>query len=300
MKPDLHQQVTDRIIEQLEKGVVPWNPRCSARGGLPRNYSSKKTYRGINVFLLGSLGFSSPDFMTFIQAKEIGGHVRKGEKGFLVVKYGTYSRNEEISPAPAPDASGEEAVRRYLKGYTVFNVSQIEGIEFPPEVVPPELPITERTDKARAIVEGMPNRPEIRTGGSIPCYCPSLDYVQMPERGFFRGEEAYYSTLFHELGHAVGASHRLARKSLMENQGFKAMGDTSRKIYGEEELVAEMTSAFLSAHAEINGDELPNSAAYLKGWIDVLKTKDAKSWIIRAASQAQKGADYILNISPPQ
>ena len=300
MKTDLYQQVTDRIIDQLEKGVVPWNPRCRARGGLPRNYSTKKDYRGINVFLLGSLGFSSPDFMTFIQAKELGGHVRKGEKGFLVVKYGTFTRIEESAPALLPDSSGEESIGRYLKGYTVFNVSQIDGIEFPPAVVPPELPLTEKTVKARVIVDGMPNPPEIRTGGSVPCYCPPLDFVQMPERGFFRSEEAYFSTLFHELGHSVGSIKRLARKSLLENRGYGAAGDTSRKIYAEEELVAEMTSAFLSAHAEINGDELPNSAAYLKGWMDALKSKDAKGWIFRAASQAQKAADYILNITPPQ
>jgi len=297
MKTDLYEEITQRIITQLESGVVPWNPRCLASGGLPRNYSTEKEYRGINVFLLATLGFSSPDFMTFIQAKELGGHVRKGEKGFLVVKYGTYSKAEEHAAGEASAAAGAAETRRFLKGYTVFHASQIDGIDFPPSVVPPELPLTERTARAREIVSGMPNPPEIREGGRIPCYIPGLDCVRMPERGFFRDEENYFATFYHELTHATGAANRLARKSLLENKGFHhADGDEARKVYAEEELVAEMGSAFLCARAGICGDELPNSAAYLQGWIKALKSKDAKSWIIRAASQAQKAADYILNI----
>jgi len=299
MKQDLYEEITRRIIDQLESGVVPWHPRCLASGGLPRNYSTRKEYRGINVFLLASLGFGSPDFMTFIQAKELGGHVRKGEKGFLVVKYGTYSKAE--AEASGAEGAGEEPETRrgYLKGYTVFHVSQIDGIDFPPAVLPPEVPLTDKTARAREIVAGMPNPPEIREGGRIPSYWPSIDCVRMPERGFFRTEECYFLTLFHELAHSTGALTRLARKSLLENKGFHADSGDDRKIYAEEELVAEMASAFLSARAGICGDELENSAAYLQGWIKALQSKDAKGWIIRAAAQAQKAADYILNIPAP-
>ncbi|RYD24681.1 MAG: DUF1738 domain-containing protein, partial [Verrucomicrobiaceae bacterium] len=291
-----YEEITLRVIALLESGVTPWSPRCLCRGGLPRNYATGREYRGVNVFLLGSAGFTSPDFMTFIQAKELGGHVRKGEKGFMVVKCGTYSKTEETAAGESGAAEGEAETRRYLKAYTVFHASQIEGIDFPPTVIPPELPLTERTARARGIVAGMPNPPEIRTGGAVPSYWPSVDCVRMPERGFFRDEEEWFATLYHELTHATGAACRLARKSLLENKGFEADGPEDRRVYAEEELVAEMGSAFLCARAGIRRDGLPNSAAYLQGWIKALKSKDAKGWIIRAASQAQRAADYILNI----
>ena len=297
MKQDIYQQVTDRIITQLEQGVVPWKSPYFSKVGFPRNFSTGRSYQGINVFLLGSLRFTSPYFLTFIQAKELGGNVRKGEHGSLVVKYGTYTKQEDEAPAQQ-DESAE--TRRFLKAYTVFHASQIEGIEFPKAENLPELSITEKTARAREIVAAMPNAPAIFEGNAVPCYRPKSDSVHMPERCFFDTEEAYYSTLFHELCHASGAKHRLARKSLLENKGIDDTGDTSVRTYAEEELVAEMGASFLNAHAGIMEDELTNSAAYLQSWIDALKSKDAKSWIIRAASQAQKAANYILNIQPEE
>jgi antirestriction protein ArdC len=294
MKPDIYEQVTDRIITQLESGVVPWKSPYFSKVGFPRNFSTGRAYQGINVFLLGSLRFTSPHFLTFIQAKELGGHVRKGEHGSLVVKYGTYTKHEDQAPAIEDEAE----TRRFLKAYTVFHASQIEGIEFPQPENLPELSITQKTDRAREIVAAMPNAPAIHDGNAVPCYRPKTDSVHMPERGFFESEEAYYSTLFHELSHSTGHASRLARKSLLENTGIDAAGDTARKVYAEEELVAEMGASFLNAHAGIMEDEISNSAAYLQSWIDALKGKDAKSWIVRAASQAQKAANYILNIQP--
>lgn len=294
MRTDIYQQVTDRIISQLEQGVIPWKSPCFARAGLPRNFATGKAYRGINVFLLGSLRFVSPYFLTFIQAKELGGFVRKGEHGHLVIKCGTYTKQGEDG-----GANGEEAEekRGYLKAYTVFHASQVDGIEFPAPEPLLELSLTEKTDRAREIIAGMPHPPAFREGSAVPCYLPSADCIQMPERGYFHSEEAYYSTLFHELSHAAGHLSRLARKSLLENKGIMA-GGTARKIYAEEELVAEMGASFLNAHAGIVEEELANSAAYLQCWIDALKTKDAKGWIIRAAAGAQKAADYILNLPP--
>ena len=293
MKQDIYSQVTDRIIAQLEQGVVPWKSPYFSKVGLPRNFASQRSYQGINVFLLGMLRFTSPFFLTFIQARELGGHVRKGEKGHLVVKYGTYTKHEEDAAA---DDEGQTS--RFLKGYTVFNASQIEGIAFPEiEGVKP-LALTERTEMARRIIAGMPNPPAFFEGSAVPCYRKVFDSVHMPQPGFFDSEEAYYSTLHHELVHSTGHASRLARQSLLENKGIDASGDTSRKIYAEEELVAEMGASFLNAHAGIIEAELPNSAAYLQSWINALKSKDARGWIIRAASQAQKAANYILNIQP--
>lgn len=292
MKTDIYELITNRIIQQLGEGVVPWKSPYFSKVGFPRNFSTGKAYQGINVFLLGSLRFTSPYFLTFIQAKELGGYVKKGEHGSLVVKYGTYTKEDEQTPA------GEDAeTRRYLKAYTVFHASQIEGIKFPPPANLPELSVTEKTARARAIVAAMPNAPAIQEGSAIPCYRPASDSVHMPERGFFDSEDAYYATLFHELTHSTGHSKRLARKSLLENKGIDAAGDTARKTYAEEELVAEMGASFLNAYAGIMEDDLSNSAAYLQSWIDALKSKDAKGWIIRAASQAQKAANYILNIT---
>ena len=293
MKHDIYAEVTNRIITQLEQGVIPWKSPYFSKVGFPRNFSTGNPYHGINVFLLGSLRYTSPYFLTFIQAKELGGHIRKGEHGALVVKYGTYTKESE----GAASAEATEEHRKYLKAYTVFHASQVEGITFPEPENVPELPANAACDRARAMVAGMPKAPAIHSGTAIPCYRRSTDSVHMPERRFFTSEEAYFSTLFHELTHSTGSESRLARKSLLESKGIDAEGE-ARKVYAEEELVAEMGASFLCAHAGIIEAELENSAAYLQGWIDALKSKDAKGWIIRAASQAQKAADFILNIQP--
>lgn len=291
MKQDVYQQVTDRIISQLEQGVVPWKSPYFSKVGFPRNFSTGKAYQGINVFLLGSHRYTSPFFLTFIQAKELGGNVRKGERGSFVIKYGTYNKDEETTG----DEDETSKTRGYLKSYTVFNASQIEGIEFPEPQDLPELPKSVICDHARRIIAGMPKAPVIKEGTAIPFYRPASDSVHMPESRFFDSEEAYYSTLFHELTHSTGHASRLARKSLLENKGMFS-DDEGRKIYAEEELVAEMGASFLNAYAGIFDNELASSAAYLQSWINALKSKDAKGWIIRAASQAQKAADFIMNI----
>lgn len=295
-KFDVYQAVTDRIIELLDKGIVPWKSPYFSKVGFPKNYKTGKAYQGINVFLLGSQRFTSPYFLTYIQAQELGGNVRKGERGSMVVKYGTYEKQGEDQQAGANEDGTE--TRRFLKAYTVFHASQIEGIEFPAPEDLPELSMTEKTAQARAILDAMPKAPRILTGAAVPCYRPGADTVNMPEAGYFISEEAYYSTLFHELAHSTGHASRLARVTLMENKGIQATGDTSRKTYAEEELVAEMAASFLGAHAGLINDELNNSAAYLQSWINALNGKDAKTWIIRAASQAQKAANFILNIQP--
>ena len=293
MNQDIYTKVTDRIIEQLEKGVVPWQSPYFCKVGFPTNFSTGKKYQGINVFLLGSLRYTSPYFLTYLQTQTLGGQVRKGERGSLVIKYGTWTKEDEGTASA--DESAE--ARRFLKGYTVFHASQIDGIEYPKAEETSELPASAACDRARAMVAGMPKAPAIHEGSAIPCYRRSSDSVHMPERCFFTSEEALFSTLFHELTHATGHPSRLARRSLIESKGIDAEGE-ARKTYAEEELVAEMGASFLNAHAGIIEAEIQNSAAYLQGWIDALKSKDGKGWIIRAASQAQKAADFILNTQP--
>ncbi|MEI8294974.1 MAG: ArdC-like ssDNA-binding domain-containing protein, partial [Alphaproteobacteria bacterium] len=277
---DIYQSVTDRMIAALEAGTVPWKSPYLGTSGLPENFVTRKAYRGINVWLLALAGYASPFWLTFKQAQELGGYVRKGEKGSLVVKYGTFEAEDEDS--------GEVAERMYLKGYTVFNAAQIEGIEFPlPEKR--TLPL-DTCSEARRILAAMPNPPTLKHGTSTAFYSPAEDTVFMPNMEDITSPETYFLTSFHEHCHSSGALHRLNRKSLVENKGMHA----SRQVYAEEELVAEMGAAFLGAHAGIFEDQSENSAAYLAGWLKALKGADAKTWIIRAASQAQKAADYIL------
>jgi len=294
---DAYEAITHRIIEKLESGVVPWQSPSIARVGFPRNFSTGKFYHGINVFLLGSQEFQSPHFLTYIQARELGGFVRHGEKGFPVIKVGTWTKDAEGSTA-SEVTEPEAQKRKFLKLYTVFNACQIDGITFPE---PPKCEtFTESAmgENARKIVAGMPCPPQIFEGRkSFPHYVPDTDSVEMPSRETFRSEWRFYKTLFHELAHATGHASRLNRESLTENRGRYAVGD-SQKIYCVEELVAEMGAAFLGARAGIVEDGFENSAAYLKGWLDVLRVKDHKTWLIKAASEAQRAADYILGSGP--
>ena len=247
--------------------------------GPPANFSSRNRYNGVNVLLLGSLYYESPFWLTFRQAKELGGHVKKGEKGALVLKYGTYTPKE----AKDRERGGEETeIRGYLRHYAVFNACQIEGISFPErkEV----LQTDERTaiERADAIVASMPQAPVITEGHySRAFYSRTHDSVNLPDRRRFESPERFYQVLFHEVVHASGHEKRLARKSLLEQ---KEMGD---RDYSKEELVAEMGAAFLSAEANIALDDIAS-------WLKVLRAKENKRWIVQAANQASRAARFIL------
>ena len=177
---DIYEQVTNRIIAQLEQGVIPWKSPYFSTVGFPRNFSTGNRYQGINVFLLASLRYTSPYFLTFIQAKELGGNVIKGEKGSFVVKYGTYAK--EIEGAASAEDSIEQ--RKYLKAYTVFHASQIEGITFPEPEGMSELSPSAACDRARALVAGMPNPPRIRRRRRRPLL-PSQDRLRGHARPSF-------------------------------------------------------------------------------------------------------------------
>lgn len=209
--------------------------------GFPRNFSTGRTYQGVNVFLLGSLRFTSPYFLTFIQTKELGGNVRKGERGSLVVKYGSYNKQEDSAAAPEDERAES---RRFFEGLHLFHASQIEGIEFPHPENLPELSVTEKTARAREIIAAMPNPPAIHEGNAVPCYRPKTDSVHMPEGGFFDSEEDYYSTLFHELAHSTGHTSCLARKSLLENKGIEA-GEGRQKLDHPRRLAAQKAANYI-------------------------------------------------------
>src|ERR1700693_248981 len=268
----VYQIVTEQILKQLEAGVAPWHRPWTNQ--LPKNLVSGREYRGINVFLLASSGHGSPYWLTYKQATERGGHVRKGEHGTKIVFWKIGTREVE-------DAGGETIEQKsfLLRYYTVFNLEQCEGISAP-DAARVVNPIAE----CERIVTEMPNAPAIEQDGRA-WYRPSTDTVGMPSRNMFDSAEEYYSTLFHELTHSTGHSKRVGREGI---EKLNAFGSES---YSKEELVAAMGAAMLCGIAGIERKTLSNSAAYLKSWIDVLKS-DARM-VVSAASQAQKAADYI-------
>jgi antirestriction protein ArdC len=286
-KSDAYARITERIVEALERGVVPWRCPWDRYRGLPRNLTSGKEYRGVNVFLLAIVrqctGYESPYWLTYKQAQERGGHVRKGEKGTGIVFWMWLDRETGET-----DDDGQPETDRVplLRQYTVFNVDQCDGIE-PPATADVQRHDWEPLAECERIVSAMPNAPEIRVGTDRACYIPRVDRVEVPHRHRFAQPAAFYGTLFHELTHATGHEKRLNRRPSDEPRYF---GDPD---YSREELVAEMGAAFLCGHVGIETETLDQSAAYLRGWIDVLKG-DGRL-VVTAAAQAQKAADYILD-----
>ena len=280
MGVNVYEIVTGQILEIMEQGVIPWKKPWSARGA-HRNLVSGKQYRGINVFLLSCSPFSSPWWLTFKQATEKGGKVRKGEKGRRIVFWKPLMINEK-NPTTGKNEKKKIFMLRY---YTIFNLDQVDGIEAPQE---PESILLEPITEAEKIVQEMPNAPEIlEAAGDRACYYPKLDQVQMPFFQDFDESEEYYSVLFHELGHSTGHETRLART---EVQSFSKFGSED---YSKEELVAEMTAAFLCGESGILPATVENSVAYLQSWS--AKFKEDQKLIVNSAAAAQRAADYILH-----
>jgi antirestriction protein ArdC len=284
---DLYQRVTDQVIAMLEQGVAPWRSPILGKAGSrhPRNLNTGKPYRGVNVFLLAFTawvqGYESAYWLTFNQAKERGGSVKKGEKSSMVVFFKPY----EV----ADKETGKPKTIPVLRYYSVFNSNQCENIPAPDAPVFTPTTFTP-IESAEAIVKGYQDPPVIEHGGGQAFYRPSTDTVRIPEPTRFETPETYYGTLLHELSHSTGNSKRLNRELDTDPKPFGSPD------YGREELVAEMSAAFLCAHAGIAPVLIESTAAYISGWLGVLK-KD-KKLVITAASQAQKAADWILGVRP--
>jgi len=280
---NVYEQVTAKIMEILEAGTVPWKKPWSSTEG-PRNLLSKKPYRGINQFLLNCSPYGSPYWLTYRQAAEKGGQVRKGEKSTAVV----FWRWLDQKPAPDEDDSSTSGKVPLLRFYNVFNIEQIDGISEPVEEQPvnPFSPI----EQAELVISNMPVRPDIQYGGGRACYSPTLDQIKLPNRKAFKSPEEFYSTAFHELAHATGHSSRLSRKGILEPSYFGSHD------YSQEELVAEFGASMLCGFAGIEQQTLENSAAYIQGWLKVLKGDQKLA--IMAAGQAQRAAEFILHRQP--
>lgn len=280
-----YDSITERIIQQLEQGVVAWHKPWATYGGqttAPRNLISQKPYRGINALLTLVSPYASPFWLTYKQAGSIGGHVNTGEKSTPIV-FWKFGKEEQQEPDGEITTTKTWAMCRL---YHVFNVEQctLPGLD----LGKPELP-----DKTfnpipgcEQVIANFAKCPPIHHAGDRAFYTPSRDAVTMPARESFDGPEEYYNTLFHELTHSTGHSSRLNREGINVPHFF---GDA---VYSREELVAEMGAAFLSGHCGIENKTLNNSAAYLQSWIKALRS-DSKLVIV-AAGAAQKAADLIL------
>lgn len=283
-KADVYQVITDRIISRIEtEGRLPWSQpwrNYLSHTGQPQNLVSKKPYRGINVWVLSAQGFASPFWLSFRQARQLGGTVRKGQKGTPVV-FWLWTEN----------AAGEEfAVPRYS---TVFNAEQCDGLGgHLPALVESQPNTTGSTGECDRIVADMPTAPAI-THNEAAYYSPAQDRVNVPRKESFQDLPRYYATTFHELAHSTGHPSRLDR-----SQGGTAWGKFGSDPYAKEELVAEMTAAFLCGVANIQPDVEDQSVAYLQGWVSRLKG-DSKL-LVQAAAQAQRAADFILGVKPQE
>ncbi len=286
----LYEEVTDRIVAELEMGCVPWVQPWKASGvslGLPRSATSRRFYSGINVLILWDAvirrGFASQEWLTFRQALSVGGHVRKGERGTAICYADRYIPKKEQERAR--EQGGEPNAVPFLKRFIVFNVEQCDGL--PAHIITPPQPHpdTDPWSAGDALVAA--TGAVIREGGGEPYYHHGEDFIRIPSGAAFVSAADYFCTIFHELGHWTAHPSRLNR-DLQHRFGSSS--------YAREELIAELTSAFLCAHQNIAPQI--RHADYLGHWLQILK-EDSRA-IFHAASQASKASDYILAFGPMQ
>lgn len=290
---DIYSRITNRIIADLELGTLTWQKSWQtgpAAGSISRPLrASGIPYQGINVIILWASalekGFFNPLWLTYKQAHELGGQVRKSEKGSLVV----YANKLTITDT---DENGETEEKKipFMKGYTVFNAEQVDGL---PEhfYTKPEPRPTETEGMEAALDTFFINtKAIIRHGGDRAYYAPAADYVQMPLSTVFRDAESYHATLAHEMTHWTSHATRLNREF-----GCKRWGDAG---YAMEELVAEIGAAFLCADLGLTPELRPDHAAYIASWLSVLKQD--KRAIFTAASHAQRAVDHLHSYQPQE
>lgn len=308
MSAKVYEIVTAKILESLEKGCIPWRRPWKTSGGyfggsmggsgfVPVNHKTGRAYRGINVWMLNgtalAAGYQFNRWLSYKQCADMGGQVRKDEKGTVAVFWKILKVTET-----SPTGKKEEKKIPLLRYHTVFNIGQCDGLKMPtvetpaPVVVPEPSPAPSGAAivaEAEAIIEGWKEGPTVsHTGGNRAFYRPATDSIHLPARDAFTTSAGYYETVFHELGHSTGHASRLKRPGIVNHEGF---GSHS---YGREELVAEMTAAFLCGVSGLEMDALDNATSYIKHWMEAIK-EDARA-VVMAASQAQKAADMIQNI----
>lgn len=269
----LYEEITNKIIEKLENGVVAWR-RPYSDANYPVNWNTGKMYRGINMMLL-----DGGEYATFKQISKAGGKIKKGEKAHTVVFWKMLDIEDE--------ESGEEKKVPMLRTYKVFEINtQVEGLESKREVVEYD---NEPIEDAKAIVNNyFENQKDLKYNEKpgIPCYIPNEDQLCMPDITDFISSEEYYSTFFHEMVHSTGHKERLDREGVTGKISFGSSN------YSKEELIAEIGASMLSAEACIDTVTIDNSASYIDNWLNVLRND--KTLIVKAAQKAQKSVDFVL------
>ena len=285
-KIDIYERVTTQIIEAIEAGAgsykMPWHiteADCFA----PVNASSKKPYHGINVLILWTIaesrGYESGFWATYNQWRDLGAQVRKGERAAPVVFWEISAKGE--NQTAEDEKTGTLRMDRFVlaKGYSVFNAAQVDGF------TPPTTPVLSSEERIRRADEFFAKlKIDIRHSGSVACYLPELDIIQMPPFGCFRDAVGYYSTLAHEAMHWAGASNRLGR-NLVARFGSES--------YAMEELIAELGAAFICTELNISNTPRPDHAAYVANWLRVLRHD--KRAIFTAASLAQRAVSWMTD-----
>ena len=291
-------RITERILGFLEQGIVPWQkPWNGGKANAPRSVSTKKVYRGTNLAILGCAGYESPWWLTFGQAKKLGGQVRKGEKSFPI-HYWKFHPAQDCKTCLGGqplcnDCGGSGKYQPFpsLFSFNVFSANQCDGL---PEKYYPAIKDDDEVrdftpvEACDEIIANYPDSPKVYHDQADSChYRPSADEVHMVKPEYFVSDEEYYSTFFHELIHSTGHKSRLAR------EGFTGLNFFGSHEYSKEELVAELGSTFLCAIAGIDRSSvIQNSASYIKSWSS--KLADNEDWIVWAGSRSAKACDHIL------
>jgi antirestriction protein ArdC len=274
-KKDMYAIINKMIMEKLKNGKTPWKQTWN-NFGPARNYVSQKSYRGINALILNNTNFEYPLFLSFLQAKELGGNIKRGSKSVEVIYWKTleFENDEKTTRIP------------FLRYYNVFNIECVEGIKL-------KLPVkyvNDSIEQCESIINDMPSKPIIEHGGDEPHYNWKEDKIKVPYRDNFILSDEYYATLFHELAHSTGHETRLNRGTCMKPAAYGS------RDYCKEELVAEIATCFLCGEAGIANNTIDNSSAYIQFWLErltYLLREDDKAFV-RASAQAQRATDYML------
>lgn len=284
---DLYTRITDKIITELEAGTVPWlRPWNGGDDPFPRNALTQRPYRGINTILLGLeaelQGYGTNQWLTLRQANKLGGKVRKGETSSTVIWYELKLVDKEPDESLETDGDTQRKYVPLLKAFHVFNLDQIDGLPEEYTQIIPDAPDWEPSHRAEQIMAR--SEAVIRHSGFKAFYSPPNDMIYLPAQPAFADASSYYGTALHELSHWTGHSKRLGRKL------GRRFGEAA---YAMEELIAEMSAAFLCAHCRLEG-RLQHSS-YIASWLEVLH-RDKRALFV-AAAQAQKSADYLLELA---
>ncbi|RBW68256.1 ArdC family protein [Bacillus taeanensis] len=268
----VYEIVTNKIIEKLEEGMIPWRRPWTNAGAV--NWKTQKPYRGINVMLL-----ESGEYASFKQIQEAGGKVKKGEKAHIVVFWKWLEKEDE--------ETGKIEKIPMLRYFKVFNIqTQVEGLKSKRKT---ETFQHNPVEEAEKIIKGYQDAPRYTFMSGEAYYLPSRDIINVPPMKDFPNVNEYYSTMFHEIVHSTGHERRLHRQGIIEPAGFGS------ETYSREELIAEMGAAMLCGVSGIDNSTIDNSASYINSWLR--KLKEDSRLVVQAAAKAQHAADYILGVT---